>query len=332
MSVAYRLMRAGEERQVLALWCRFPGDLAYQQARFATDPAPDTHTYVAVAADGAVLSTLHTHISMRYDMTGALRRVGEIDSVATRVEARRQGHAARLLQLAIAALHRAGCAWSLLVTTDEGRPLYERHGWRCVPEPWRRGDVTGVLEPVDEPYTIRHYDPRHAPANWDALAAIDIAFNQKRPLSVARDAAYWRSYAALRVGEWMAQEGLVIFAAFRKGQESAVCGYVMAEFYPPCFQVRDLAVLPAAPGAVLDLLTAVAAEAQQRGIPRSARLYLPHEPGIDQALDHLLGRSLHHGADQGHLMVRPLADDVSERQLDELFAAPNAHLSAIDLF
>ena len=49
-------------------------------------------------------------------------------SVWTRAEARRQGHATRLLLLAPDALHTAGCDWSVLVATDEGRPLYERAG------------------------------------------------------------------------------------------------------------------------------------------------------------------------------------------------------------
>lgn len=332
MGVDYRLMRAGEERETLLLWCRSPDDLDYQLARLVTDLDPYAHTFVAVTSDGTILSTLHYRMSVRYDAAGIPRRVGEIDSVVTRAEARRQGHASRLLLLALEALRSAGCAWSLLVATDEGRPLYERYGWKCVPERWRRGTVTSVLAPAHKHYTIRPYDPCHESAGWEALARVDIAFNERRPLTVVRDLAFWHDYAAMRVGTWMRDEGLVIFAAFRKEGEPDMCGYAMAEFYPPCFQVRDLGVLPSESGAALALLTAVAAEAQRRGIPLAARLYLPEEPAIDQALDHLLGTTLHNGADQGHLMACPLADDFTERQLEELFAAPNAHLSAIDLF
>jgi ribosomal protein S18 acetylase RimI-like enzyme len=101
MSADYRLMRAEEAREVLALWCRSPDDLEYQLARFATDPDPYAHTFVAVASDGTVLSTLHERVSTRHDAAGIPRRVGEIGSVATPVETRRQGHASRLLLLAL---------------------------------------------------------------------------------------------------------------------------------------------------------------------------------------------------------------------------------------
>ncbi len=135
MTVEYRLMRAEEESVVLGLW----GDPTYQAARFATDPAAHAHTYVAVAPDGTILSTLHYLVTWRRDATGTPRRVGEIDSVVTLAEARRQGHATRLLLLALHALHSAGCDWSLLLATDEGGRCYERHGYRCYGEPWRRG-------------------------------------------------------------------------------------------------------------------------------------------------------------------------------------------------
>ena len=164
MAVDYRLMRAEEKHAVLALWARSADDLAYQAARFATDPDVHAHTYVAVAPDGTILSTLHYRVTFRRDATGTPRPVGEIDSVGTRAEARRQGHATRLLLLALDTLRDAGCDWSLLVATDEGRPLYERYGWRCYGEPWHRGTVTCPLPQDDDQYVVRPYDPRQEPA------------------------------------------------------------------------------------------------------------------------------------------------------------------------
>lgn len=326
--VEYRLMRAEDERDVLSLW----GDPAYQAARLATDPAARAHTHVAVAPDGAVLSALHYLVTVRRDATGAPRRVGEVDSVVTRAEARRQGHATRLLLWALDALQAAGCAWSLLVATDEGRPLYERHGWRCYPEPWRRGTVTGGLPQGERRYAVRPFDPRREPAGWDQIAAVDAAFNRGRPLTVVRDPAYWRGYAAWRVGNWIATEGLVIVGAFCGEADPRLCGFAFAEFYPSAFQVRDLGVLPEEPGAALAVLNAVAAEARRRGIPLAGRMYLPQEPAIDGALDRLFGPTLHGGQDQGHLMARAIAVDFTERHLDALFGAPGAHFSAIDIF
>ena len=324
----YRLMRAAEAPVVLAM----VGDPAYQAARFATDPAAHAHTYVAVAPDGTIVSTLHYHLTVRRDADGRPRRVGEIDSVVTRAAARRQGHATRLLRLALDALHAAGCAWSLLVATDAGRPLYERAGYRCYPEPWRRGTITGALPQRDRRYVMRPYDPPQELAGWDQIATVDVAFNRRRPLTVVRDVAYWRGYAAWRVGNWITDEGLVIFGAFRSEAASRLCGFACAEFYPAAFQVRDIGVLPEEAGVTLALLTAVAAEAGRRAIPLVGRMYLPQAPPIDTALDRLFGPTVYAGQDQGQVMARTIAADFTQRHLDAIFDAPGAHLSAIDLF
>ena len=179
-------MRAEEKGVVLGMF----GAPTYQAARFATDPAPHDHTYVAVASDSTILSTLHYLVTVRRDIIGRPHLVGMIDSVGTRAEARRQGHATRLLQLAVDALQTAGCDWSLLVATDEGRPLYERYGWQCYGEPWRRGTVAGALPAGDPRYVAQPYDPLNEPDGWDQIAAVDEAFNCLRPLTVVRDAAY----------------------------------------------------------------------------------------------------------------------------------------------
>jgi GNAT superfamily N-acetyltransferase len=302
-------------------------------ARFATDPDARAHTVVAATPDGTILAALHYRVAFRCDAGGAPLPVGELDSVATRADARRQGHATRLLLLALDALLDAGCDWSLLVATGEdSRQLYERHGWRCYPEPWRRGTVTGTLPRDDRRYLVRTFDPLREPAGWSQIAAVDVAFNRGRPLTVVRNAAYWRGYAALRVGAWITTEGLVIFAAFREPDDQHLCGYAMAEFYPPGFQVRDMAVLPEESGATLALLTAVAAEARRRGIPLSGQLYLPREPQIDAEVERLFGSTLHAGQDRGHVMARTIAPHLTDRQLDAIFSAPGAIFSAIDLF
>ena len=85
-------------------------------------------------------------------------------------------------------------------------------------------------------------------------------------------------------------------------------------------------------GATLALLTEVAAEAGRRGIPLAGRVYLPQEPPIEAALDRLFGPTLYAGQDQGHVMARTIAADFTKRQLDAIFAAPGAHISAIDVF
>ena len=333
MAVDYRLMQIEEVPAVIRFWSQvFEMPEAYQAARFASDPAASAHTYVAVLPDGAIVSTIHYRVSRRRGATGLPHRVGEVDSVATRADARRQGHAERLLRLVLAALERAGCAWSLLSATDMGRSLYARHGWRSYPEPWRRGRVVRDVLETSEPYLVRPFDPVGAPAGWEQIASVDIAFNHMRPLTVVRDPRYWREYAAVRVGNWMATEGLVILAACRADAARELCGYAMAEFYPVAFQIRDMGVLPSETAAIPALLRAVAQEAQRRGSRLNGRLYLPHEPSIDAAVEDLFGATLQHGQDQGQLMARPIGSHVTSQELDTLFAAPRAIISSIDLF
>ncbi|HEU4322091.1 MAG TPA: GNAT family N-acetyltransferase [Roseiflexaceae bacterium] len=333
MAIAsYRRMRAEEQAAVVRLWSEvFELPEAQQAERLTADPAAQEHTYVAVGPDGALLSALHTLLTRRRDADGRPRLVGEIDSVATRPAMRRQGHAERLLLLALAELERAGCDWSLLVTTEMGRPLYQRHGWRPFPEPWRRGTVVGAPPAQAAAYRVEPLDPQAEPDAWARIAAVDVAFNQGRPLMVVRDVDYWRGYAARRVNGWIADEGLVILAAVRP-DETALCGYAMVEFYPSAFQIRDLAVLPSEPDALPALLHAAGQESQRRGAPPAARLFLPREPWIDAAVERLFGATLQHGQTAGGLMARAGGPRFSEAQLDALFAAEGAIFSSIDLF
>jgi GNAT superfamily N-acetyltransferase len=335
MEVDYRLMRDDETPAVIRFWCQvFDMPEAYMVAKMATDPAACDHTYIAALPDGAIVSTLHYFLSRRRDAEGLPRLlVGEIDSVVTRPDARRQGHAERLLRMAIAALEREGCDWSLLVSTDMARPLYERHGWRCYPEPWRQGSVTDEAMSTSATHLVRPFDPRSEPDGWERIATVDMAFNQARPLTVVRDPAYWRDYAALRIGNWMTTEDLMIFAAFNSADDPQPCGYALAEFYPDAlFQIRDLGVLPTESAAISALLNAVAQEARRKGVPPVGRIYLPYEPAIDAALAHLFGGTLQYGQDQGHLMARPIRVQFIQQQLDALFVAPGASFSCIDLF
>jgi GNAT superfamily N-acetyltransferase len=333
MAVEYRLMRAEEAPAVIRFWSQ-GSDMseAYQAARFASDPDACAHTCVAVLPDGTIASTIHYRVSCRCDATGLPRRVGEVDSVGTRPDARRQGHAEHLLLLVLAALERDGCDWSLLVATDMGRPLYERHGWRCYPEPWRRGIVTNDVPLTSDAYLVRPFDPFSEPDGWERIAAVDMAFNHKRPLTVVRDPAYWRHDAALRVGHWITTEGMMIFAAFRSEADPQIYGYAMGEFIPVAFQIRDLGVLPTETAAIPALLNAVTQEARRRGIPLAGRMFLPHEPSIDAALDQLFGATLERGQNQGQLMARTIGSQFTNRQLDALFEAPGAIFSCIDIF
>lgn len=334
MNVDYRLIRSEEVPVLLDLWGQgSEAYRAYQAARLASDPAICDHTYVAILPDDTIVSTIHYLVSRRWDATGQPRLVGEVDSVGTRPEGRRQGHAQQLLQLVIGAMAGEGCDWSLLNSTEMGRPLYERHGWRYFPERWRLGTVVGEKPHTADPYFVRPFEPRNEPDGWARLAMVDIAFNQGRPLSVVRTVSDWQNYASLRVTNWMATEGLIIYAAFHTPDDPQLCGYVTAEFNPGVFfQIRNLAVLPTETAAIPALLYAVAREGQHKGGPPVGRLFLPQEPAIDIALEQMFGATLEYGQNLGSLMARTIGARFTDTQLDALFAAPEATLSDIDFF
>ena len=115
MSVEYRQLRPHEEGAVIDLWTDVFGSQRDQvQSEFADNPRRIEQTHVAVAGDGQLLSAIHyCHRAVR-DVAGIPRLVAVIGHVGTRADARKQGHAGRLLALTIAGMRRDGCRWSLL--------------------------------------------------------------------------------------------------------------------------------------------------------------------------------------------------------------------------
>jgi GNAT superfamily N-acetyltransferase len=331
--VDYRLMHPAEAGAVAQLWGEvFESPKVTQAARLASDPTPSAHTYVAIGSSGSLLAAAHYQIVQRRARNGEPLLVGEIDSVATRPDARRQGHATTLLRRIQATLEREGCAWALLVTTAEGHSLYEREGWRPYAERWVRGVVERTMIRSRTPYRVYLFDPGKAEDGWGQIASVDAAYHARRPLTVVRTLDFWRARAAQRISEWMATEDLALYVVSDGSAGGRCCGYALVEFYPTAFQIRDLAVLPSEPDAFEDLLVAISQEAQARGTPLATRLFLPREAWIEATLRRLLGESLHWGEDVGQLMARPISRDFTTQDLDALFQAPDALFSSLDLF
>src|SRR5688572_13863128 len=117
MAVEYRQMRPADEDAVfdlrMRMWNAPSRDYVRQGALL--DPRYLDHTFVAVAEDGSLLSTVRYWLRHLRDAEGAPRLVGCVASVATVEGARRQGHARELMQLAIEAMREDGCEWSLLL-------------------------------------------------------------------------------------------------------------------------------------------------------------------------------------------------------------------------
>src|SRR5262245_8312952 len=185
MPVSYRLMEPAEESAVLSLWSAvFDVPYTQEQQRFTSDLHRYQTTFVAVASDGTMLSTAHYRVYERRDVDGTPRRVGELDPIATRSDAQRQGHATRLITMALDAMQQDQCDWSILEASEAGRPLYQRLGWQAFPMRYRRGTLSDQQTHRPPSYHTRRYEPSGDAQDWAQFARLDTAYNQTRPLTV----------------------------------------------------------------------------------------------------------------------------------------------------
>jgi len=112
-------------------------DLAYGNAdhgverAFARLPASAVHAYGRRDRDGRLVS-----VGLAFDCGDD----ATIQYVATTPAAQRAGHATAIMRAALADAAARGLATTTLTASDEGRPVYERLGYRVVGtvELWRR--------------------------------------------------------------------------------------------------------------------------------------------------------------------------------------------------
>ncbi len=71
------------------------------------------------------------------------------------------------------------------------------------------------------------------------------------------------------------------------------------------------------------LLSRVADEAAKQGMSWGQGSF-PHEPVLDRVLQDLFGTTLQEEIAQGSMMVRTIASDLTEEQLDAIFTARGA--------
>jgi GNAT superfamily N-acetyltransferase len=325
-------MRPEEEAAVVGLWSRvFDVPFAQEQWRFASDPNRFTTTCVAVDADDTLLAAAHFCIELRRDEAGVPQRVGQLDPVATYPSAQRQGHASRLIDLAVREMQRTGCAWSLLLTSEDGRALYERLGWHSLPIRYRRGAIATQRPAAPETTHVRRCDPRDDPATWEQLAAVYAAGTAARPFTIVRDTSYWRHYLAPRVVQRVEAERLELLVATDSTLGSAPSGYAFAQFFDVGLLISELAIDPRSPQSALALLMAAGDEARRRGIAYG-EVDAPHDPPVDVAVAALFGPTLHLSEPNTRLMARPISTAWSHERLAALLDAPGAAYWSIDHF
>jgi ribosomal protein S18 acetylase RimI-like enzyme len=336
MTITYRTLQPDEEDTLIDLRVDVFG-VEHEGARerfhnYGDDAQRFVRTFVGSAPDGTILSAVSYHVYLRRDVDGRLQRVGFVYSVATREGARRQGHAKQLLQLALAAMEREGCAWSMLFAADQARSLYEQLGWCVYQRTWRHGAFASTQRDLPVRYLVRPVDLAREPDVWQALARVYAAYNVTRPLTLVRDDAHWQNYVLPTLIQWGAdQHGAVLVAQDRA--DRSICGYLVVQLFEAhngCNLV-EVGALPGHALAISALLDAVARSYSAHQAP--ALIQLPFEPAIDTALDSLFGPTLQHiAAPWGVCMARPLAPDWTHDRIAGLFRATGAISWRIDEF
>lgn len=353
MLTTYRQMLPEDEDAIFGLRMVTWGapDINYVRQHAYTDPLYLQHTFGAFAPDGTLLSTVSYRIREIRDAEGAPRAVGCVASVTTIESARRQGHAANLMRLALDSMTREECDWSLLFSSAMGVPLYEALGYRRYDAPYYQGvlaEETATVEldkascsiaVLEEPFDIM--DP-----DWQAIRSIYASYNARRPLSLVRDEDYWRYYFAPRLATSPTGDVTKVFVASAEDRPVAylivrlLANAAAQDFFheDQGFAIREVAALPEHEEA-FPLLTAALRRVlsewrppakHTRPLPGAA--YIPRETPEESCARNLFGSTMHLSGERRRTMAIPLARSVTEADLAATFQAHSAHFGQMDIF
>jgi predicted N-acetyltransferase YhbS len=264
LETEYRAARADDIAGIHRLWSESLWSSAGNiHTDWTADPDPLRRAFVAADRSGVLAVVCVVPRQLRA-VAGAPHPVGGIAAVATRSDARRQGHARRLLELAITAMDEAGYAWSLLFT---GTPaVYASLGWRPFRLPVRDGPLAPSAGP---PRRYRIRPGRLADCRPD-LARIYDQYNAQRPLTAVRTDRHWRGPVGRRI------EDTDLFVAEFRGE---ICAYGSVGWREDVVELRELGVAPDHPQAGTDLFDAIAAEANARGSTQ-VRAHVPYDVAL----------------------------------------------------
>ncbi|HKP51058.1 MAG TPA: GNAT family N-acetyltransferase [Chloroflexia bacterium] len=347
MEVEYRKMRLADEDAVFDLRMRTWGapSIEYVRQGARLDPLYLDHTLVAFAADGTLLSTVRYWLRQVRDATGVPQQVGCVASVTTIESARRQGHARKLMQLAIESMRQEGCAWTLLMSSDMGVPLYEGLGYRVFSAPYYRGVLSDErpqndsicsieTERIEPPFDFEE-------GTWKTVRDIYALYNARRPLALVRDEAYWRGYFSRRIRSRNTTHPMLLIMAYTgEGDDKEYAGYLVVDYstqevareefnLDQFFTIGEIGVAPGHEEAIPALTSALADNAAQGHV--GGRSFLPREPQIDAAMRALFGQSLQMPDDRD-MMALPLEEGCGHEELEAMFAAPGALFWIVDDF
>ncbi|HEY0070005.1 MAG TPA: GNAT family N-acetyltransferase [Chloroflexia bacterium] len=333
---------AGEDHaQVIPLWMETWGytDPEYLTRRIGADPGYIEHTLVAVAPDGEILATVHYWLFDLRDAQGRPRRVGCVSNVVTKEKARKQGHARRLMEMALDRMPQDGCEWTLLFSSEMGRSLYRQLGYSAYPLPYRRAVLSSKRLLLTGSYSVTRSDLAPQLDYWRTITPLYEAYNGDRPLTVVRDAAYWQGLHVRKLERPLKGHEVHLFVA-HSPTEGRDVGYVIAYFssdeetarhlgLDQAIILSEVGVMPGHGEAISYLLAAVVEAKAGEGVRTLS--FLPPDPETDRALGLLFEPPVEE-LDELYMMARALDGGLSQEEVDALMAAPNAWFWHLDLF
>jgi len=358
MPITYRSIRPEDEEAVFGLRMRTWGspDIEYVRRNAYSDPLYAKHIFGAFAPDGTLLSTVGYWLRSIRDAGGIPRLVGCVASVVTIEEARRQGHAHILMQMAFDTMRGEGCDWSFLFSSAMGVPLYESLGYCLYPAQYYRGAIhyeDCVTGDSSFPTPNSHYSVDRIEEPFDmtggslqAIRRIYASYNAHRPLSLVRDEDYWRGYFASHlVSAHWGGKTCIFLASTDDGPvaylvTSLLSAQAAGRYFGEGqgFFMREMGSLPGHTTALQALLSATrnyllssqSRNAVKEQLPGSA--FLPREPPIEEDMRALFGQSLHMSSKDWRTMGLPLGKRFTENDVAAVFQAAGAHFWHIDTF
>lgn len=302
--IEYRALTKGELPPV-ALWER----VFCVEAPFFTSLLGEGDLSFAAFENGEAVSSVHVFVRDIRDREGRPLRVGGIGSVCTRKDCQKQGHSGRLLTMALDAMERDGCVWSLLGTGVNDH--YARYGWRTVstPDPWGtlRSDVSGdapTLLPDDEALI--------------AMKALYDVTTGTRPMATVRTERMWRTAVRYRLGS---EDGFIL-GAF-EGRRLAA--YVVVGSPWGKWAFVDAA---GDPSRYAELFSTATGMLRARNVARPLCL-LPEGEAME-AFAGIVDRV--HRAESRSEMVRPIAGRIGWPELFALYGDPRGRACILDAF
>jgi GNAT superfamily N-acetyltransferase len=334
----YRAITEEDVEPLLDLWLETWGEADRDFARWEikADPLYLTHTLVAQAPEGRILASAHYGLNRVRLVRSEPVLAGCLSHVATHPDARRQGHAERLVRMAHDGMRGESCRISLLFSSEEGQPLYRKLGYTALSMPYRRGIVIGSASPSDD-YTVQSCDPAGEEC-WRDVRAISERYYAERPMSVARNEVQWNVVMTRTRRSFTGHTPRVYLASRRDGGEPVA--YMLAHISDEAtarehfgldrrFSISEVGAMPGHEHAFHNLLEVLTGEVGEGRV--GGNIFMPIEPTADEAVRALFGDSPER-IDDRNLMGLPLDGSVTADDLLAAADAPGAHFNRMDEF